>query len=193
MEIVLASSSPYRKALLNRILSDFNCASPNIDETPAPEEQPDEIASRLARQKALAIASDVPNALVIASDQVAWLDGEQLHKPGSRTANIEQLRRCQGKELTFYTSIALYNTKTEAMQCSVETYTTRFRELSEKQIASYVDREQAFDCAGGFKMEGLGIALFDRIQGDDPNILIGLPLIRLIAMLEKEGIDILDQ
>ena len=190
MKIILASSSAYRKALLERLLIKFSCIAPNIDESPRDNESPQSLALRLAEQKALAIAGHEPNALIIGSDQVAWLNGEQLHKPGDRHRNIEQLMRCQGKEVTFYTSIALYNSATKTMQSHIETYRTLFRPLSTNQIERYVDHEQAFDCAGGFKMEGLGISLFEHISGEDPNVLIGLPLIRLVSMFEKEGVHI---
>ena len=190
MKIILASSSAYRKALLERLLIKFSCIAPNINESPRDNESPQSLALRLAEQKALAIAGLEPNALIIGSDQVAWLNGEQLHKPGDRHRNIEQLMRCQGKEVTFYTSIALYNSATKTMQSHIETYRTLFRPLSNNQIERYVDHEQAFDCAGGFKMEGLGISLFEHISGEDPNVLIGLPLIRLVSMFEKEGVHI---
>jgi septum formation protein len=190
MNIILASSSTYRKQLLERLLLSFSCLSPEIDETSRDNESPQSLALRLAEQKALAVANHESDALIIGSDQVAWLNGEQLHKPGDRHSNIEQLMHCQGKEVTFYTSIALYNSKTKTMQSHVETYRTLFRSLEKPQIVRYVDHEQAFDCAGGFKMEGLGISLFQHVSGEDPNTLIGLPLIRLINMFEKEGVHI---
>lgn len=191
MNIILASSSPYRKQLLSRILDDFETESPNINEQAHADEAPDKLAIRLAQEKAQAIAQHHQDALVIGSDQVAWLDGQQLCKPGNRENNIQQLMSAQGKDLTFYTGLVLINCKTGGIQRSVERYNTQFRSLTEEQISRYVDKEQAFDCAGGFKMEGRGIALFERIYGDDPNTLIGLPIIRLIKMLEQEGIRIL--
>lgn len=191
MNIILASSSPYRKQLLSRILDDFETESPNINEQAHVDEAPDKLAMRLAQEKAQAIAQHHQDALVIGSDQVAWLDGQQLCKPGNRENNIQQLMSAQGKDLTFYTGLVLINCKTGSIQRSVERYNTQFRSLTEEQISRYVDKEQAFDCAGGFKMEGRGIALFERIYGDDPNTLIGLPIIRLIKMLEQEGIRVL--
>lgn len=191
MNIILASSSPYRKQLLSRILDDFETESPNINEQAHVDEAPDKLAIRLAQEKAQAIAQHHQDALVIGSDQVAWLDGQQLCKPGNRENNIQQLMSAQGKDLTFYTGLVLINCKTGSIQRSVERYNTQFRSLTEEQISRYVDKEQAFDCAGGFKMEGRGIALFERIYGDDPNTLIGLPIIRLIKMLEQEGIRVL--
>lgn len=191
MKIVLASSSRYRKELLARIIDDFECASPSIDESATAGETPQQLAQRLAEQKALALAKRYPNALIIGSDQVAWLQNHQLHKPGNREANIAQLQSCQGQRLDFYTGIALYNSASKTMQSSVERYQTQFRPLSDEQITRYVDHEQAYDCAGGFKMEGKGIALFERIEGEDPNILIGLPLIRLVELLEREGVQVI--
>jgi len=195
MKIVLASTSQYRKAILQRILPNFTCIAPNIDEQALPNETPEKLAARLAADKATAVASQAPNALVIGSDQVAWLEknskGAQLEKPGNAARNIEQLQRCSGTSVRFYTGLSLLNTHTGKQQTSVETYDTLFRQLSQQQIENYVARERAFDCAGGFKMEGLGISLFERISGDDPNTLIGLPLIQLISMLRNEGMDVL--
>jgi len=191
MNIILASSSTYRKHLLYKIIPNFKCVSPNIDETQYANEAFTDLAKRLATEKANAIATNHPDALIIGSDQVACLDSKQLHKPKNRTNTIEQLMSCQGKSAYFYTSLCLLNSKTNKIQTSVERYETTFRNLSEQQITHYVDREPAFDCAGGFKMEGLGIALFEKISGDDPNTLIGLPLIKLIKMLENEGVPVL--
>ena len=191
MKIVLASSSPYRTALLRRVLAEFELDAPHIDESAHPNEPPAELARRLAIAKAQAIASRHPQALIIGSDQVAWLEQEVLGKPQTKAQAITQLAHCQGKTAQFYTGLCLLNSKTGKTQVSVEVYETTFRSLSDQQLANYVEREPAYDCAGGFKMEGLGIALFEKISGDDPNILIGLPLIRLIDMLNNEGISIL--
>lgn len=191
MNIILASSSTYRKHLLSKIVTHFKCVSPNIDETQHKHEAFTDLAKRLATEKAKAVAIKNPNALIIGSDQVACLGSKQLHKPKTRANTIEQLMSCQGKSAYFYTSLCLLNSKTNNIQTSVERYETKFRNLNEQQITHYVDREPAFDCAGGFKMEGLGIALFEKISGDDPNTLIGLPLIRLIKMLENEGVFVL--
>lgn len=138
----------------------------------------------------MAISGATP-ALVIGSDQVAWLDGEQLHKPGNRQNNIRQLQLCSGKCVTFYTAVALFNASSQTIQCQVVPYKTQFRQLTDEQIHNYVEREKAYDCAGGFKMEGLGIALFEHIRGDDPNSLTGLPMIALVSMLKNEGVDVL--
>lgn len=192
MKIILASSSLYRKQLLQRILKNFECASPNINEQAYAGEPPLQLAERLAIEKAKALAEKHPNALIIGSDQVAWLEDHQLEKPCTRKNNIAQLHKCSGKTVTFYTGLCLLNSSNQEHQSSVEIYETRFRSLSDKQISYYVDQEKAFDCAGGFKMESLGISLFEYIRGDDPNILIGLPLIKLISMLRNEGIDVLE-
>jgi len=191
MNIILASSSTYRKHLLSKIIDSFTCTSPDIDETQHENETFTNLAKRLAYEKANAIATKNPDSLIIGSDQVACLGSKQLHKPKTRANTIEQLMNCQGKSAYFYTSLCLLNSKTNKLQTSVERYETKFRNLSRQQITHYVDQEPAFDCAGGFKMEGLGIALFEKISGDDPNTLIGLPLIKLIQMLENEGVFVL--
>ena len=184
-------SSTYRKHLLSKIITDYECVSPNIDETRHKNENFSQLAKRLAIEKANAVALKYPNALIIGSDQVACIDSEQLQKPNNRANTINQLMGCQGKSAYFYTGLCVLNSKTNTHQTSVECYETKFRNLSKQQITRYVDQDPAFDCAGGFKMEGLGIALFERISGEDPNILIGLPLIKLIHMLENEGVFVL--
>ena len=191
MDIILASSSAYRKQLLSKVINNFKCIAPKVNEVQHENENFMDLARRLAFDKANAIANEHSNALIIGSDQVACLDSIQLHKPQNRENTIHQLMSCQGKVVHFYTSVCLLNSKTRSIQSSIEYYETKFRNLNKQQIIQYVDREPAFDCAGGFKMEGLGIALFERISGDDPNSLVGLPLIRLIQMLENEGINII--
>lgn len=191
MDIVLASSSPYRKQLLKRIVESFECASPDINESQQASESFEEMAERLSINKAQALAERFPNSLIIGSDQVACIDRQILRKPLNKQTNFEQLKSCQGKTAFFHTGLCLLNTSTGKTQSCVESYQTQFRTLSDTQLINYIEKEQAYDCAGGFKMEGLGIALFDKIQGDDPNILIGLPLIRLISMLSNEGIEVL--
>lgn len=190
LPIILASSSPYRKALLAKLELPFTCISPNIDETPQTKEHPKQLASRLAREKALAVASTHHNHLIIASDQVAAVQGKLLGKPGNIENATTQLQLCSANTVTFYTSITLLNTATDRLQLAVEPYTVTFRPLTATSIKSYLQKEQPFDCAGSFKMEGLGISLFEKLQGDDPNILIGLPLIQLVNMLHNEGIAI---
>lgn len=194
-EILLASSSAYRKALLQRILSHFKTDSPDIDESRLDNESLKNLSGRLATEKALALSSRYPEHLIVGSDQVACLTinnrDTQLKKPITKEACFAQLKQCQGKTVHFFTGLCLVNSGTMNIQTSIETYATKFRTLSDDQIWSYIEREPALDCAGGFKMEGLGIALFEHIRGDDPNTLIGLPLIRLIDMLNKEGFSIL--
>ncbi|MAK43926.1 MULTISPECIES: Maf family protein [Spongiibacter] len=185
--IVLASSSRYRQQLISQLGIQAECHAPNIDETPLNTEKPAETALRLARQKAAHVATQHKDALVIGSDQVADLDGIALGKPGDRDQTIEQLQACSGKTLHFHTGLCLINSQSGRQQNCVETFTVHFRPLTTDQITRYVDKEPAFDCAGGFKMEGLGISLFERLSGDDPNTLIGLPLIRLVDFLTKEG------
>jgi MAF protein len=146
---------------------------------------------RLAHAKAIAVAGDHPDALIIGSDQVASVDGEVLGKPGTRDRAIDQLSRAAGKVVVFYTGLCLLNAATAAAQTGYEPFRVHFRKLTRRQIEGYVDREQPLNCAGSFKSEGLGIALFERLDGDDPNALIGLPLIRLVSMLEAQGVDLL--
>ena len=185
--IVLASSSRYRQQLVSQLGILAECHAPNIDETPLNTEKPAETALRLARQKAVHVATQHKDALVIGSDQVADLDGIALGKPGDRNRTIEQLQACSGKTLHFHTGLCMINSQSGRQQNCLETFTVYFRSLTTDQIIRYVDNEPAFDCAGGFKMEGLGISLFERLSGDDPNTLIGLPLIRLVDFLTKEG------
>lgn len=195
-KILLASSSSYRKELLKRILEDFDFAAPNINEDKLENESLRAMSERLAKEKALALAGQYPAHLIIGSDQVACLNINnqeiQLKKPITAEQCFLQLKQCQGNTVKFYTGLCLLNPITMNTQVSVECYETKFRKLNDEQILNYIEREPALDCAGGFKMEGLGIALFEHIRGDDPNTLIGLPLIRLIEMLQNEGLDILN-
>jgi MAF protein len=190
-KIVLASSSPYRRALLQRLGLEFSCVAPDIDERPLEGETPRLTAARLAESKARSVAARAGEALVIGSDQVAVMDGQPLGKPGGRAANIAQLAAASGRWVEFLTGVCLLNSVSDGCQLEVVRYSVEFRRLSRARIESYVDRERPFDCAGGFKGEGLGIALFRRMRGDDPTALIGLPLIRLSRMLENEGVDLL--
>lgn len=189
--IVLASSSPYRRNLLERLGLEFACIFPAVDERPLEGETPRLTAARLAELKARSVASRAGGALVIGSDQVAVRDGQPLGKPGGRAANIAQLIAASGQWVEFLTAVCLLNPASEDCQVDVVQYSVEFRPLSRSQIEFYVDHERPFDCAGGFKAEGLGIALFRRMRGDDPTALIGLPLIRLARMLEKEGVELL--
>jgi MAF protein len=146
---------------------------------------------RLAEAKARAVAGTYPQALIIGSDQVAVIDDDILGKPGDRERAIEQLTRASGKTVVFYTGLCLFNAATGRGRTICEPFRVCFRHLTSAQIAGYVDRERPFDCAGSFKSEGLGIALFERLDGDDPNALVGLPLIRLVGLLADTGVDIL--
>ncbi|WP_119396363.1 Maf family protein [Salinibius halmophilus] len=190
MSIVLASSSPYRQQLLQRLQLSFIADSPDIDETPLPNESPIELVTRLARLKAEATAKRHPGKIIIASDQVG-VDpyGTILTKPGTRDAAIEQLMRYPNNQISFLTS--LYTGTTEQHCLDVVSYDVGFRDLTRDQIEAYVDMEQPFDCAGSFKAEGLGSALFSYQRGDDPTSLIGLPLIKLCEHLDSLGYDVL--
>jgi septum formation protein len=189
--LVLASSSPYRAALLERLGLPFKVHSPNIDETPLPQEQPQQLVARLAEAKARDVGTKFPNALVIGSDQTAVLNQHFLGKPETHERALQQLRAASGQEVTFYTGLCLLNTTTGQAKITAEPFQVQFRELTEAQIEHYLQRERPYQCAGSFRAEGLGIALFKRLQGDDPNALIGLPLIRLTELLEQEGYPVL--
>ena len=189
--IILASSSQYRRALFDRLGLDYRALAPGVDESAQPGEAPAALAERLAQTKAQAMAEQYPEALIIGSDQVVSLDGHTLGKPGGHQAAIAQLERLSGRQACFLTGLCLLNAATGRMQSCCDAFWVCFRPLSAAKIAAYVERERPYDCAGAFKSEGLGIALFTRLQGEDPNSLIGLPLIRLITMLEHEGVDVL--
>ena len=193
MQIVLASTSPYRKSLLEKIIPEFECASPNVDETPVADESAESLAYRLAEAKAQAVAQQRINehTLVIGSDQVAAVDDVILGKPGSVEGAIKQLTLCSGKKVTFYTGLSLVNTKSQNCTTVVDTFSVVFRKLSHLQIVNYINREQPLNCAGSFKSEGLGVTLFESMEGKDPNTLIGLPLIELTRLLESQGYDVL--
>jgi septum formation protein len=168
----------------------FEVASPNIDETPMPCESPIALVERLAIEKAREVAKAYPNALVIGSDQVALHGDEIVGKPHDHEHAVEQLKQASGNRISLYTGLALINTRTGAVQSEVVPFTTHFKVLSDRTIERYLQKEQPYNCAGSLKSEGLGIALLERFDGDDPSALIGLPLIRLIAMLESEGFDL---
>ncbi len=186
--LVLASTSPFRQALLARLGLPFDTASPDADETARPGEAPEDLVRRLAALKARAVRKLYPDALIIGSDQVACIDGEILGKPGNRDNAIRQLQRASGRAVRFHTGLCLLDSRSGREQLVCEPFTVHFRELDRERIVRYVDKEEPFGCAGSFKSEGLGIALFRRLEGDDPNALIGLPLIRLVEMLENEGV-----
>lgn len=190
LPLVLGSTSPFRREILAKLALDFTTAAPDVDESRLPGELPENLVLRLAELKARAVAKAHPNALIIGSDQVASLNGEVLGKPGSVEKACAQLAASSGQVVTFYTGLCLLNSATGKAQVLCEPFRVHFRELSAEQIQRYVAHEQPLNCAGSFKSEGLGISLFRKLEGDDPNALIGLPLIRLIEMLAHEGIQV---
>lgn len=192
MKIVLGSTSPFRKTLLERLRIDFVCDSPNVDETPLENEPVEEMVVRLAVAKARAIEANHPDSLIIGSDQSAVLDGEKLSKPGNFENAFKQLTRASGQKITFQTGLCLLNTETGNIQSTCVPYTVVFKDLTPTMIENYLHKEEPYNCAGSFKSEALGIALFERFEGSDPNALIGLPLIELVNFLNNEGFSILD-
>jgi len=188
--LVLASSSVYRSELLKRLQLPFETMAPNVDETPLPNESARTTSARLAQEKARAVASHYPDALIIGSDQVALLGDLQLGKPLIHDNAVKQLRAMRGKTTHFYTALALLNSKTGNMQTEVAENFVTLRDLSDAEIEGYLQKEQPYHCAGSAKSEGLGIALISKMTGDDPNALIGLPLILLIQMLRRENVSL---
>jgi septum formation protein len=186
--LVLASSSIYRKELLKRLNLPFETMAPDVDETPLPHESARATSERLAQVKAMAVAGNYPDALIIGSDQVALLEGRQLGKPLTHDNAVNQLRAMRGKTTHFYTALTLLNSRTGHLQTEVAENFVTLRELSDEDIEGYLLKEQPYHCAGSAKTEGLGIALISRMAGDDPNALIGLPLILLIEMLRRENV-----
>jgi len=189
--LVLASASAYRKTLLARLGVSFSAQGANIEEHPIRGETPPAQAMRLAEAKARAVAAAHPCALIIGSDQVAVLDDRRVGKPGSYERAVQQLQEASGKTLHFYTALCLYNCAQGRVHLDVVSSSVVFRQLSQAMIEGYLQHEPAFDCAGAFKSEGLGISLLEKMSGDDPTALIGLPLICLSRMLLTEGIDVL--
>lgn len=190
-KIVLASTSPYRRELLSRLGLPFEVANPQTDETPLPGEMPEATALRLSEAKARAVAKGFPDALIIGSDQVAVMDGRVFGKPGDHARAVEQLRSLRGRTVNFYTGLCLFAAATGRVQVRGVPTLVAFRDLTDAEIENYLRREQPYNCAGAAKSEGLGIALLASMRGDDPNALVGLPLIALCDMLRAEGIDIL--
>jgi MAF protein len=186
-KLVLGSTSPFRQQILQKLQVTFETDSPDIDESALDNETPQELVARLSELKARAVAQRHPDALIIGSDQVSVNDGVILGKPHTHENAIQQLLNASGKKITFYTGLCLYNAKTDDAQVEVVPFHVHFRQLNEAQIDHYLRVEQPYNCAGSFKSEGYGISLFSKLEGDDPNTLIGLPLIRLTAMLEHEG------
>lgn len=189
--LILASSSPFRRELLSRLGVEFSSMSPDIDEGVLQDEPPERLVTRLAESKAREVAKDHKGALVIGSDQVAVRDGTIMGKPGGHQQAVEQLLSVSGKRVSFLTGLCLLNSETGHIQLCCEPFHVIFRVLQKSEIENYLLKEKPYNCAGSFKSEGLGISLFERLEGEDPNALIGLPLIRLIAMLRNEGLDVL--
>ena len=190
VKLILASTSRYRSSLLSRLGLPFEVAAPQVDETPLPGEQPQAMALRLACAKALNVAANYTGALVIGSDQVACCGGELLGKPGTHQNATRQLRQLSGREAIFYTALCVHNTDTAQTLQRCVSNPVRFRSLSPDLIERYLRKEQAYDCAGSAKSEGLGIALIQKLGGDDPNALIGLPLIALVDLLKEHGLEV---
>jgi 7-methyl-GTP pyrophosphatase len=190
MELVLASTSPYRRALLERLGVPFSVAGPAVAEARLPGERADAMAVRLARAKAQAVAGAFPSALILGSDQVAECDGRLLGKPGDHERAAAQLRALSGREALFHTAVCLYNAGTRAVGERVVPSRVRFRTLDDGLIERYLRKEKPYDCAGSAKAEGLGIALIERIEADDPTALIGLPLIAVVGLLREQGFDV---
>jgi len=191
MQLVLASTSPYRRTLLERLGLAFETAAPETDETPLENEMPNALVARLSEAKARAIAAQFSDALIIGSDQVAVLDNHILGKPGNHEKAIQQLRTTSGRQVNFLTGLCLLNSKTGRCHVTVVPFSVTFRPLNETQIEQYLLRDKPYQCAGSFRSEGLGISLFEKMEGNDPNALIGLPLIELTTLLAKEGMDVL--
>lgn len=190
--LVLASSSAYRRELLSRLRLPFEAMAPDIDESPLPGETPPATALRLARSKARAVAARAPGALVIGSDQVATLDGEQIGKPGGHANALAQLRKMRGREVVFHTALCLWDGRAAdpeaAAQLEDVQVVVAFRDLPDAELDAYLRIEQPYDCAGSAKNEGLGIAILERIESTDPSALTGLPLIALTTMLRRAGV-----
>ena len=190
LTLVLASTSRYRRELLERLKLPFKMVSPDVDETPHTAEPPAMTAARLALAKAQAAYPQFPRALIIGSDQVAFCEGERLDKPGDHAGAVRQLRHASGKSVSFITAVALVNTTSGRTQTKLVPTEVGFRKLSDREIERYLQAEPAYDCAGSAKAEGLGIALVDSIESADPTALIGLPLIALSEMLRNENVSV---
>lgn len=188
--LLLASSSPARRELLQRLGLPFSCSSPDIDETPRPGETAFALVRRLSEAKARALSAQHPGSLIIGSDQALSLDGEILGKPSTHENAFAQLSRLSGRSATFLTGLCLLNTATGSCHLTSEPFTVQFRDLTPEAIERYLQADRPYGCAGSFKAESLGIALFTEFQGRDPNSLIGLPLMALVDFLQAEGIAI---
>lgn len=192
-QLILGSTSVFRRALLEKLNIDFVCAKPNIDETALDNETPQQLVARLALQKAQEVSKEFPKGLIIGSDQVAVCENNILGKPHNFENAVQQLTSFSGKTVTFYTGLCLLNGQTNISQVIVEPFYVHFRALSLSEITSYLHVEEPYNCAGSFKSEGLGICLFERLEGDDPNTLIGLPLIKLQQLLKNENYLVLER
>jgi septum formation protein len=190
-KIILASTSPYRRELLARLGLPFEVANPLADESPLPGELPENLALRLSEVKARAVAAAYPEALIIGSDQVATVNGKIYGKPGNHERAVSQLRELSGKTVNFFTGLCLLNAQNGQAEVRGVPTLVKFRELSDSEIENYLRREPAYNCAGSAKSEGLGIALLSSMWGDDPNALVGLPLIALCDLLRNQGVKIL--
>ena len=191
LPLVLGSTSPFRREILQKLDIPFETAAPDIDESPLENETPQELVKRLAEEKAKAVAKQFPHHLIIGSDQVAVVDNQILGKPGNHENAVKQLQQTSGKTVHFYTGLCLLNSNNNHMQSEVVPFDVVFRKLTNSEIENYLLKEQPYNCAGSFKSEGLGIALFEKLKGDDPNTLIGLPLIVLIRMLSNVDFPVL--
>lgn len=189
--LILGSTSAYRRELLTRLRLPFTVVSPEVDETPQAGEPPSRLACRLALAKARAVAANHPSAVVIGSDQVADLDGEPLGKPGTHERAVAQLRRMRGHTVVFQTAVAVVCRESGFEQVELAPVRVHFRDLSDAEIETYLRAETPYDCAGSAKSEGLGIALLESIENDDPTALIGLPLIRTARLLRAAGLELL--
>ena len=190
LPLILGSTSPFRAEILQKLCVSFDTAAPDIDESPQANETPTELVKRLSISKARKVAEAHPAALIIGSDQVACVDQQILGKPHSHEKAIEQLRFLSGKVVSFHTGLCLFNSESGDTQSTVEVFKVHFRALTDDQIERYLQNEQPYNCAGSFKSEALGISLFKKLEGDDPNTLIGLPLIRLVEFLSNQGLQI---
>ena len=191
--LILASTSAYRRELLERLRLPFKVVAPDVDETPLPGELPMRTALRLAASKAEAVVPAAAGALIIGSDQVAVLDAQPLGKPGDHAAAVRQLQAMRGQRVVFHTALCLLDAASGRKQLENVPTSVFFRNFSDAQIEHYLRTEQPYDCAGSAKIEGLGIALVERIESDDPSALIGLPLMKLVSMLQNEGIEVIPE
>lgn len=191
--LVLGSTSPFRKAILEKLGIDFITDKPEVDETPLPNEEPEALVARLAEDKAKAVAKRHSSSLIIGSDQVAVFDRQILGKPHTHENAVAQLTAFSGQTVTFLTGLSVIDTHSDQTHTLVEPFKVKFKTLSQSDIENYLLAEKPYNCAGSFKSEALGICLFEKLEGDDPNTLIGLPLIKLVSILDKLGYSVLEQ